>query len=64
MKRISLLEQELTEVKDQLQDETKHKLATQTRVRQLEDELAESLESREELESKKTDLEAVCNLVF
>ena len=64
MKRISLLEQELTEVKDQLQNETKHKLATQTRVRQLEDELAESLEFREELEFKKADFETVCNLFF
>ena len=51
-------------MKDQLQNETKHKLATQTRVRQLEDELAESLEFREELEFKKADFETVCNLFF
>ncbi|VDK44796.1 unnamed protein product [Anisakis simplex] len=59
LKKISLLEQQLADAHDQLQEETKSKLAIQSRVRELEDEIAESAELREEMELKRKELEAV-----
>lgn len=56
------MEQQFAEAQDQLQDETRLKLAMQSRVRQLEADLSESLDVKHETELKQKELEAVSSI--